>query len=239
VYNEATGFMIASKGLCGRDYSSVDVEDEEWLQAIKDGVFLPFQLVQDDSIIIRVVIDEPLSAQEQDEWVGYSSHKLSIPDGHLAVIGGGTEYLWGEDMTEFTRFLDVPAGDYLAELYTYFQGINGEYCLNKAGKREPIGTYFRRTRPGEPFPLWLQNECADDPKADPGHDEEWEDAEADYDTEQPTFVGFLLRLSPLTQEPPLPPMEHGWFDIGSGARRPAVCPIGVVADSLAPKEEDE
>jgi hypothetical protein len=237
VYNEASGFMIASAELCGRDYSSVDAQDEEWLQAIKDGVFLPFQLVQDDPFIIRVVLDEPLTAQEQDEWVGYTRHKLRIPDGRLAVIGGGPEYLWGEDMTEFTRFLDVPPGDYLAELYTYFHGINGSYCLNEAGPSEPVGTYFRRTRPGEPFPLWLHNECADDPEADPGHDEEWMDAEADYDAEQPPYVGFLLRLSPSTEEPELPPMEEGWFDIGSGARRPAVCPVGVVADHLVPKEE--
>jgi hypothetical protein len=238
VYNEATGFMIASEGLCGGDYSSIDEEDAEWLKAIKDGVFLPFQLVQDDSIIIRVVLDEPLSGQEQDEWVGLTRHKLRIPDGRLVLIGGGTEYLWGEDMTEFTRFLDVPPGDYLAELYTYFQGVNGSYCLNEVTPKEPIGTYFRRTRPGEPFPLWLRNECADDPEADPGHDEEWEDAEADYDTEQPTYVGFLLRLSPLGEVPDLPPMEGGWFDIGSGARRPALCPIGVVAEYLLAKEEE-
>jgi hypothetical protein len=228
--------MIASAGLCGGDYSSVDAEDEEWLQAIKDGVFLPFQLVQDDPFIIRVVLDEPLTGQEQAEWVGCTRHKLRIPDGRLAVIGGGPEYLWGEDMEEFTRFLDVPPGDYLAELYTYFHCVNGSYCLNEAGSPEPIGSYFRRTRPGQPFPLWLRNECADDPESDPGHDDEWEDVEADYDSEQPTYVGFLLRLAPLSDEPELPPMEDNWFEIGSGARRPAVCPIGVVVDYLVPKD---
>jgi len=229
--------MIASAGLCGGDYSSVGAEDDEWLEAVKDGVFLPFMLVQDDPFIIRVVIDEPLTAQEQSEWVGCTRHKLRIPDGRLVVIGGGPEYLWGEDMEEFTRFLDVPPGDYLAELYTFLHGINGEYCLDGAGPEEPIGSYFRRTRPGEPFPLWLRNECADDPHADPGHDEEWEDAEADYDTEQPTYIGFLLRLTALEGEPEVPAMQDAWFKIGEGARRPAVCPVGVVAEYLLPKED--
>ncbi len=230
--------MIASNGLCGGHYSSVDSEDEEWGQAIKDGVFLTFELVQDDPFIIRVVLDEPLSEQEQAEWVGCTRHRLRIPDGCLVVIGGGPEYLWGEDMEEFTRFLDVPPGDYQADLYTFYHSINGSYCLNAAGSPEPIGAYFRRTRPGEPFPRWLRNECVDDPGSDPGHDEEWEDVEADYDTEQPTYVGFLLRLTPLTDEPELPAMEDGWFDIGSGARRPSICPIGVVADHLLPEDDE-
>lgn len=234
VYNEATGFMVTSKGLCGRDFSGVDSEDTEWDDAVKDGVFLPFELVQDDSFIIRVVLDEPLSAQEQDEWVGCTRHKLRVPDGKLTVVGGGPEYLWGEDMDEFSRFLDVPPGDYLAEVYTYYQGVNGSYCLNEVEPIEPIGTYFRRTRPGEPFPLWLRNECAGDPDADPGSDEEWE---ADYDAEQPAYVGFLLRLTPLGEVPEMAATEDGWFKAGQGARRPAACPLGVVADHLVPQVE--
>src|SRR5262249_46652661 len=157
-----------------KDYSSVESEDKEWRQAIKDGVFLPFELVQDDPFIMRVVLDEPLNGQEQDEWVAVTRHKLRIPDGRLVVIGGGPEYLWYKDMEDFIRFLDVPAGDYLAEVYSYYHGVNGSFCLDKVKPREPIGTYFRRTRPGQPFPLWLRNECVDDPEADPGHDEEWE-----------------------------------------------------------------
>lgn len=66
VYNEATGFMIASKGLCGGDYSEVDSDDDAWLAAVRDGVFLPFALVQDDGFVIRIVLDEPLTPQEQD-----------------------------------------------------------------------------------------------------------------------------------------------------------------------------
>jgi len=238
VYNEATGFMIASAGLCGSDYSETESGDEDWLRAIEEGVFLPFELVQDDPFIIRVVLDEPLSAQEEAEWVGRTRHKLQIPDGRLVVIGGGPEYLWGEDMEEYTRFLDVPPGTYLAEVYSYLQGVNGDYCLGEVEPAEPIGSYFRRTRPSKPMPLWLRNECVDDPEADPGHDEEWEEVEADYETEQPPYVHFLLRLSPLVDEPPLPALEDGWIAVGQGARRPEVCPLGLVADHLVPKADE-
>lgn len=230
--------MIASAGLCGGDYSAVEQEDAEWFAAIRDGVFLPFELVQDASFIIRVVVDEPLSRQESDEWVGITRHKLRVPDGRLVVIGGGPEYLWGEDMAEFSRFLDVPPGDYLAEVHTYLQSVNGKYCLDDAGPLEPLGAYFRRTRPDEPFPLWLRNECAVDPESDPGHEEDWRVVDADYDTEQPSYVSFLLRLSPLTEEPPPTPTEDGWFRIGEGARRPAACPLGIVAEYLVPDEDD-
>jgi hypothetical protein len=230
--NEATGFMIASKGLCGGDYSEVDSDDDAWLAAVREGVFLPFALVQDDGFVIRVVLDEPLTPQEQDEWVGRSRHRLRVPDGRLAVIGGGAEYLWGEDVDEFTRFLDVPPGDYLAEVYTYLQGVNGPYCLSSADPDEPLGAYFRRTRPGVPFPLWLHNLCADDPELDPGHESDWLRAASDYEADQPTYVSFLLRLSPLREPPETPPLEDGWFPEDLGARKPAAFPLGLPADRL-------
>ena len=238
IYNESTGFIITSQGLCGQDFSDIESEDKAWGKAIREGVFLPFELVQDDGFIIRVVIDEPLSEQERDEWVGFTSHKLRIPDGKLAVIGGGLEFLWGEDMDEFARFQEVPPGDYLAEVYTYLQGVNGSFCLDKAKPREPLGAYFRRTRPGEPFPLWLKNECASDPAIDPDHKKEWKTAEADYETDQPPYVGFLLRLAPLSETPAPPKMEDGWITVGQNARRPDKCPLGLIAEYLVESEDE-
>jgi len=102
-----------------------------------------------------------------------------------------------------------------------------------------LGAYFRRTRPGEPFPLWLRNECTSDPDLDPGHEEEWHEEEEDYDTPQPDYVGFLLRLTPLDGEAPeLPDMVDGWFSHAPRPRKPAVCPIGVVADRIVRTEEE-
>lgn len=237
LYNEAGGFMIGSASLHGGAFADVEEGDARWLAGIEAGAFLPFQLVQDDGFLIRVVVDEPLSAQERDEWVGRTRHRLRIPDGRLVVVGGCWEYLAGEEMDEYTASLDVPPGDYLAEVYTYYHGVNGEYCLREAGPDEAIGAYFRRTRSGEPWPPWLRHHCADDPRDEPGHEDEWRDVEPDYGAEGPSYVGTLLRLSPLVGEAPPPvAMDRGWIAIGQGARRPDACPLGVIADRLARAE---
>jgi len=230
VYNEAGGFMVGSSGLHGGAYVDAVDGDPTWMAGVEAGDFLPFQLVQDDGFAIRVVIGEPLSAPERDEWVGRTRHRLRVPDGRLVVVGGCQEYLAGEEMGEFTAALDVPAGEYLAELYCYYHGVNGEHCLDAAGPPEPIGAYFRRTRSGEPFPPWLRDECADDPRKDPGHEGEWDGEEVDYDAPRPRYVGFLLHLSPLVEAPEAASIERGWITIGQGARRPRACPLGIVAD---------
>lgn len=233
VYNEATGFLIASESVSQGDFADVEPGGADWRSAVKAGRFLPFQLVQDDPFLIRVVVNEPLTRPEREEWVGRFAYELQVPDGRLAVVGGGPEYLWGEDMEEYTRVLDIPAGTYRAEVYTYLHGVNGRYCLAAADADEPLGAYFRRTRPGTPFPLWLRNDCASNPALDPGHADEWRGVQPDYDAEQPDYVGFLLRLSPPAESPALPDLEDGWFAIVHEARKPAACPLGLVADRTA------
>lgn len=238
VYNEASGFMITSEGLAGGDYSTVEDGDSAWMDAVREGIFLPFRLYQDDPFVIRVVVDEVLTDHEQEEWVGKLVTKLRVPDGRLAVLAGGQEYLWGEDMEEFSHFLDIPAGDYQAEVYTYLNGVNGESCLEAAGEPEPLGAYFRRTRPGQEFPLWLHNICANYPSNDPEHVAEWRSKQGDYETEQPRMVSFLLRLTPLQASPELPRIDHGWIEIVHGPRRPTIFPLGIVADRLAPRQKN-
>ncbi|WP_337173162.1 hypothetical protein [Paludisphaera sp.] len=229
VYNEAGGFTIASAGLCGRDLAGVIPGDERWMAAVADGVFMPIELAQDDPIVIRVVVDDPLTDPERDEWVARVRHRLSVPDGRLLIMGGACEYFDGEDMEEYSRTLDIPAGDYQAEVYTYLHGANGDYALDQAGPPEAVGAYFRRTRPGEPFPGWLRAECRDRPGVDPGHEDEWRDAGDDAEGDRPRFLHFLLRLSPDRGEPGPPPDTRGWYSAGAEARRPARCPLGIPA----------
>lgn len=229
VYNEATGFTITSARLCGRDLSGVVPGDDRWMAAVADGVFLPIELAQDDPFVIRVVVDEPLADQERDEWVACLRHRLRIPDGRLLLMGGGTEYFDGEDMEEYSRTLEVPAGDYQAELYTYYHSANGDYALHQAGPPEPIGAYFRRSRGGRTFPAWLREECRNRVGCDPGHEDEWRDSGDEEEGERPRLVHFLLRLSPDRGESGPAPDANGWFSAGAGARRPASCPLGIPA----------
>jgi hypothetical protein len=233
VYNEATGWVITSKGVIEQDLGDIEGDQDAWKAAIADGIFVPLELVQDDSILVRVVFDEPLLLEENEEWVGHFTSRLRVPDGVLTLTGG-SEYISGEEADDYTQHVEVPRGDYQVDVYTYLPFLNGEYCLKQASD-EPWGAYFRRTRPGEEFPLWLQNECIDDPEIDPGHENEWpEDREID-DDEETDYVMFLVHLSRAEKWNDVPVAAlntRGWIDIASGARQPAQCPLGIRFDQV-------
>jgi len=65
VYNDATGFLITSQGVGGRE---IEPDDEAWTAAVRAGDLLPIELVQDDSFLIRVVAGGELTPQEAGEW---------------------------------------------------------------------------------------------------------------------------------------------------------------------------
>src|SRR5262249_52065487 len=145
---------------------------------------IPTELFQDDPFVIRLVVGGELTAQESEEWCGRLDWKLRVPDGDL-VVCGGSEYVmeeWeGEEeyLGEYVRHVRIPRGDYKASLYMYLGGVNGRPCLQAArggDEPDPLGEWFRRTRPKEAFPAWLHNDCVADPSEDPGHEKEWKSA---------------------------------------------------------------
>lgn len=242
IYNEATGFVITSKSLAGRDLSEVEPSSDEWIALTQEGVFLPVQLVQDDGFNVRVIVDEPLSGDEEAQWVDHWAGTLLVPDGVL-TISAGSEYLEGEEMEDYTEFVDVPPGAYRAELFTCIPGVNGWYCLGAAeGGDEPLGAYFRRTRPGERFPDWLFDDCVEEPEIDPGHEDEWMERETDY--EVGAYVDFLLRLTRLAEgeSGPAAPVEtardernpRGWVPIAVAPRKPTRFPVGLLTEGGTP-----
>lgn len=213
VYNEATGFIIASKSLAGRDLAESDSGSESWLKAVKEGVFLPVSLVQDDPFVVRVVVEEPLTTQEQEEALDHWTAPLLIPDGKL-IICGGIEYLWGEDMEEYMDSMKVPKGVYRADFYTYMQGVNGDYVYNAIpSNTETAEAFFARTRPGEVSP----------------YDED--------EIDENDYADFLLHLTLTTEEIAPAPLssgeedEAGWIPIAVNPRKLEVFPKGLVCAS--------
>ncbi len=233
VDNEATGFLVTSPRLRGRG-------EKEWDAAVRSGDLLPIPLVQDDSFVIRVVAGGELTAAESEEWVGRLAWRLRVPDGKM-VIAGGVEFVLeprGEDddgLSDYVRVLELPRGEYRAELYAYLHGVDGERLVGRAAKgrkAEPAGSYFRRTRPGEEFPVWLRRWCIAHRSTDPGHEDEWKGQTLPEN--QPEHVDFLLHLT-LDEGVPLamPALKRGLFSFEAfDVRKPERCPLGIVAQDV-------
>src|SRR4029077_9021428 len=85
IYNEATGFIVCSEAMIGRQISP---DQPAWDAAVASGHLLPFGLVQDDSLVIRLVRGEDLTSSERAEAIGSLAWKLRVPDGKLVVAGG-------------------------------------------------------------------------------------------------------------------------------------------------------
>jgi hypothetical protein len=232
IYNEATAFLITSLGMRAKGFYPLG---GKWAAAVKKGQIIPIELYQDDSFIVRFVVNGPLTEQEEDEWLGKFVHKLSVKNGH-AVVAGGMEFVEEESQEEeendFMGMVDVANGDYRAEVYTYINSVNADALLERADeKKEPLGAYFRRTREGTPFPSWLQALCTSGFDLDPGHEEEWADKRAPDDE---PYIGILIRLTPLDKEIPVgAKLIRGVYGPPDfECRKPARCPLGLLGQDV-------
>lgn len=125
IYNEATGFVVTSRKMAGK---TLDEGSAAWKKAVTKGDMLPLSLIQDDPFVIRVVAGDPLTAQENAEWVARVDWHLNVPDGKLCITGGSVftnEDYEDEDphQEQFVGQLLVPKGHYRASLYSLARGL--------------------------------------------------------------------------------------------------------------------
>jgi predicted DNA-binding WGR domain protein len=247
VYNEATAFMVFSEAMIGRRLSP---DHAAWEQAIDEGDLLPFELVQDDPFVIRVVFGDALTPVERDEAIGSLAWKLRVPDGKL-VIAGGIELVMEEVgspvsdyLKQYAHHLNVPAGEYAATLLAYVHGVNGGNLLDRARgpKGEGVGAWFRRSRSGE-MPVWVRSWCHADPREDRGHEDDWADEPTRRERakeESTAYVDFLLHLEPIGAAPQTrPPLEQRFFSFDAyDVRLPERCPVGILAKSPRSREPE-
>ena len=237
VYNEATGFVVTSEDLAGNDPAQRNFEDRDnWMQGLREGLFMPVELYRDDPFLARIVLGE-LSADEQSESLAEVSWKLRVPCGVL-VVAAGSEYVLGEanaDFAEYFRRIPVPPGDYLVTVHTLITSPNAAACLSleeDADGTPRVGKWWRETRAGEKMPLWLQNALAEGYYADAA--EAGEAGDEDYDPAADPQVDFIVQLRPLTREPPGSVLEaatEGWF-LFDKRHTLAQCPRGLPAQDL-------
>jgi hypothetical protein len=190
---------------------------------IERGVFFPTTLYQDDGYIVRVVVGE-LNAQEEAEWTARARWKLSVPCGQVLLSGVLTPDFATLEFPQMTQarnnssyplgcYIEVPPGDYQAELYGYPPGdlsggwghITDSKLFGKVPGIEPERpeAYFRRTRPSDRVPAWIRDE-----------------------DDETVFVNFLVRLSPLQSEAPPLRLEDDTA-VEWEFRKPERCPLGL------------
>ena len=227
----------------------IEDERDDDLGFVEGHQALLLELYGDDSMPVRIVVDEPLTAEEEAQWLARATWRIDAPDGRLLVMGGFDPDVLGWWRDEGAPDADgrgvaviaAAPGAWRVDVYAHVGSMNGREVLDEAG--EPVGAAFRRSHPGRPIPLWLANLIGLDGESDPGHEEHWRDVAAsveqgllDIDTESRSVVGFLVHLTPFDGTA-LDPPEYGWFDRAAGARVPEVFPPGLPASVPDPELE--
>jgi hypothetical protein len=191
-------------------------------QLVEEGAMMPMSLYQDDGYLVRFVVGD-LTAQEEAEWTARVRWKLNVPCGEVLVSGilscdfedEFAEIAPAEDNGSYWAgaYVEVPPGEYLAEVYSYPPGdLSGAWGAitnpRTFGRRpgltpEKEADYFRRTRPGQEPPDWLTEDF--------------------YET---YYVNFVVRLTPLAETPPPPDFEEDGC-LNWEFRQPELCPLGL------------
>ena len=233
VPNESDAFVFTSASQRGRGWMPGEAE---WNGAVAACDILPVVVESEDPANVRVVLGGQLSAAEHEGWVGRVVGGLRIPDGRLALCGGAAYVIDDGDWAlDYARIAEVPAGDYRATLYSYPSAPNGRLCLEQAGDREPLGAWFRRTRPGQEMPAWLHNQCVNDPDLDPHDRARWKRAS---EKRGGRVVDFLLHLEPADHLTPPSIGDHGLAEAAE-CRKPELFPLGLTVDALEGLDADD
>jgi hypothetical protein len=143
IENDSSGFSIIPSSALDR----VIADDRQNDRAIVlDNQAVLMALYGDDSFPARLLVGGSLDADEQAEWLARVSWKLRIPSGTVLLCGGFDPRAltaWrdrGDDWEGTVHALDVPPGDYSADVYTYRATING-----RATRTAPIARSTNRS----------------------------------------------------------------------------------------------
>ena len=221
LYDDSGGLMLHPTDFAGKSAHEIRGEyDDRLAEAVQAGLIFPVMLMGDNSWNLRVVLDEPLNAQEAAEWVCQHVWWLTIPGGQLSIEGAFDPDMADEDILgDMLAYMPVPPGDYRVEVYTYLPQGNAYEALERLGMDDPLAEWFERTRPGETLPLWLM----------------WQErydlyeqlSDEDQERAQSGFIDFVARLTPLADVPPLPDLDDGWMSPVNNPRLPEQCPLGL------------
>ena len=220
------------------------IEDgrENDLRFVEGHQALLLMLYGDDSLPVRVVVDEPLTADEEREWLARVSWKLDAPDGRLLVMGG-----FDPDVLAWWRDEGDPDADgrgvgviaatpgQLARRPLHARGLDerprdprrarraGRRVLPPLASRSPVLRLARRTCSSSTARMTpVTRACGGtSPRA------------SRVASSRSTRSSRARSASSSTSRPfdgPDPQVpDGGWFDWEDGRRVPDVCPVGLPA----------
>ncbi len=234
VENDSGGMSIVSSSVVDRAIADGRRNDASFAAA-HEAVLVALE--GDDSFIVRVVANEPLTEAEEAQWVCRIRTRLKIPCGRLLVCGGfdprSLEDFREQRPRASVRDVRVPPGEYRVDVYTHLTTMTARFLRERWNQK--IGTWFRREQKGKPFPSWLAGELASFSEEDPGHEKEWRKLKASVtstklrvDTSTLDWVGYVIHLHAL-DDAELSKPTGGWFDTDSGFRQPVRFPMGLPA----------
>jgi hypothetical protein len=222
IENDSGGFSVLAAAAADAIIEDERADDERFVDGFQAMLLM---LYGDDSLPVRVVVDEPLTPDEEAQWLGRVSWRLDLPDGRLLVMGG-----FDPDVLSWWRDADDPdadgrgvgvvqaePGSWRVDVYAHVGSMNGRETLHE--NDEPIGAFFRRCHPDRPVPLWLAHTLQFSGEGEPV---------GALDTDVASVVGFLVHLTPFEGDLPSRP-EGGWFEYDEGRRIPEVFPVGIPA----------
>lgn len=245
IMNDSGGFSV----LAASAAPAIINESLDELEYVMAHQVLLLELYGDDSMPVRLVIDEPLLPEEEAQWLAHAASRLEAPDGRLLVMGGFDPDVlawWQEDHApnedgNGVAVVQAAPGSWLVDVYAHVGSMNGRQILSQASEKP--GTFFRRCHPGRAFPIWLAKMLEYSGEDDPGYEDLWQDVATSVeagrlslDLDAASAIGFLVHITPATGSvPELAPA--GWFDYDAGQRIPDVFPLGLTAAVADPELE--
>ncbi len=236
--NDSGGFSVIAASAA--DAIIADDRSDDVQFAAAHQVLLQM-LYGDDAMPVRIVVDEPLTAEEQAQWLACTSARIDTPDGRLLVMGGFDPWVLSTWKEEHGRDEDghgvavvqAAPGSWRVDLYAHAGSMNGRNVLSECG--EAPGAFFRRCHPGRAFPVWLAKMLEYSGEDDPGYEELWSDVaasrdngELEIDLSSASAIGMLVHVTRLDGELP-DRCDGGWYSYEEGNRVPEQFPLGLPA----------
>lgn len=242
IENDSGGFSVLAADAVDDIIEDARSDDARFVTSYKA---LLLELYGDDSMPVRIVVDEPLQPEEEAQWLARASWRIDTSDGRLLVMGGFDPDVltwWkdagGEGDGRGIGAFSAAPGSWNVDVYAHVGSMNGRVILSETDEKP--GAAFRRSHPDRPFPLWLAHMLEFSGEDDPGFEDLWKDVRGSMlggrlavDTGGGDAIGFLVHVTRSSGTAPSAP-EEIWFDRSANMRIPSTFPIGLVSEAPDP-----